>query len=83
MDGHGGHEARVVELSEGGARVRSALDLPVGARGALRLDGVAVLLPCTVRGAEDDVLHLAFAPDEAAAAALREVLKRPTVREAA
>jgi hypothetical protein len=49
----------------------------------LRLDGAAVPLPCIVRGAEGDVLHLAFAPDEAAAAALGEVLKRPTFRQAA
>ena len=77
------HLARVVDLSEGGASVRDAPDLPVGARGVLRLDGVVVPLPCIVRGAEGGALHLAIEPDEAAAAALRLTLERLSLRQAA
>jgi hypothetical protein len=82
VDGHE-HLARVVDLSEGGASVRGAPDLPAGARGVLRLDGAAVPLPCVVREAEGGALHLAFAPDEAAAAALRPLLQRLSLRQAA
>jgi methyl-accepting chemotaxis protein len=81
--GYGEHAARVVDLSEGGARVRGAPELSPGTRGTLRLDGVAVPLPCVVRGAEGDVLHLAFELDEAAAAALRATIERLTLRQAA
>jgi methyl-accepting chemotaxis protein len=81
--GHGEHRVRVLDLSERGARVRGTPDLPAGARGLLRLDGVAVPLPCVVRTAEGEELHLAFELDEAAAAALRPVLERPKLRRAA
>jgi methyl-accepting chemotaxis protein len=81
--GRGERVARVVDLSEGGARIRGAPDLSPGARGTLRLDGVAVPLPCVVRGTEGDVLHLAFELDEAAAAALRPLLERLALRQAA
>jgi methyl-accepting chemotaxis protein len=83
VDGHGEVLARVVDLSAGGARVCGAPDLSAGARGVLRLDGVAVPLPCIVREAEGGVLRLAFDLDEAAAAALRPVLGRLSFRQAA
>jgi methyl-accepting chemotaxis protein len=81
--GHGEHMVRTIDLTAGGACLRGAPDLPAGARGMLQLDGVAATLPCVVRAAEGDELHLAFELDEAAAAAFRTVLERLTLREAA
>jgi len=69
--------------SEGGACVRGAPDLPVGMRGTLRFDGVAVPLPWAARSADADGLHLAFRLDPAAVEAVRQVLQRLAVRQAA
>ena len=51
--------------------------------GSLRIDGVAVPLPCVVRAVDGDGLHVAFELDEVAARALRAVLSRLEVRGAA
>jgi methyl-accepting chemotaxis protein len=75
--------ARVMDLSEGGARVESATPLPVGTRGTLGVDGVAMGLPFTVRDARGRLLGLAFEPDPAAAAAVRAMLERAPARTAA
>ena len=77
------HVARVTDLSEGGALVQGARALPVGARGSLYIDGVARPLPCVVRSAEGDGLHLAFALDDAGSAALRPLLEQVGLRRAA
>jgi len=75
--------ARVVDLSEGGARLQGAAMVPAGVHGTLDLDGVAAALPFTVRDAYDGVLGVAFELDETAGAALRSVLETLTVRPAA
>jgi methyl-accepting chemotaxis protein len=74
---------RVSDLSEGGAHVLGAPESGAGAHGILRIDGVAVPLPCVVRSVEGDEAHVAFQLDEVAARALREVLSRLEVRGAA
>jgi hypothetical protein len=57
--------------------------MPAGSRGTLLLDGVPARLPCVVRSANDNGLHLVFELDDAAAAALRPVLDRLELRWAA
>ena len=77
------HTARVTDLSAGGASVRGGPPLSAGVRGTLELNTVAVALPFTIRGATDDVLHLAFSPDTAAEQALWALLERLTRQNAA
>jgi hypothetical protein len=79
----GQYQVRASDLAEGGACVSGAPAMPAGSRGALRLDGVSAPLPCIVRSADADGLHLAFELDDAAAAALRPVLDRLELRRAA
>jgi hypothetical protein len=81
--GDGEHPIRVSDLSEGGACVRDAPEIPIGARGVLRLDGVRVPLPCVARMTDDTGLHLSFDLDAAAAEALRPVLAGLGLRQAA
>ena len=79
----GQYQVRASDLAAGGACVSGAPAMPAGSRGALRLDGVPAPLPCVVRSADDDGLHLVFELDDAAAAALRPVLDRLELRRAA
>ena len=79
--GQGEHAVQVSDLSEGGACVHGGPETPVGAQGALRIDGVAVALPCVVRAADSNGLHMEFGPD--AAAALLPLLERLQTRAAA
>jgi CheY-like chemotaxis protein len=73
VPGQAAWDARVIDFSEGGARVRSGLSLPYGARGSLYVDGVDIALPFVVRGA-DDGLHLMFELDAATTARLKPVV---------
>ena len=83
LAGSGVVNARVSDLSEGGARVGGAASVPAGTTGTLSLDGLGVALPFTVRDADGDMLGVAFALDDSAAGALRSVLDRVAVRAAA
>ena len=83
VPGHGMLDARVIDLSEGGARIEAAAALPVGTSGTLGLDGVGAALPFTVRDAYGEMLGVAFELDAAASGALRSVLDRVAVRAAA
>ena len=80
---HGHYQVSASDLAAGGACVSGAPAMPAGSRGALRLDGVPAPLPCVVRSADDDGLHLVFELDDAAAAALRPLLDRLELRRAA
>jgi methyl-accepting chemotaxis protein len=75
--------ARVLDLSETGARVCGAPDLPAGANGSVTIDGVGPALPFIVEHGEADTLGLAFTPDPAIAAAFRQRLAELTGRRAA
>ncbi|HEY1930922.1 MAG TPA: methyl-accepting chemotaxis protein [Acetobacteraceae bacterium] len=81
--GHTACSVRVSDISEGGARVHGATNVSAGARGMLRLDGVAVPLPVTVRAVDADAVHLAFEVDDAKAAMVRAALERIERRDAA
>ncbi len=81
-----GHEvlnARLINLSQGGARVQGTAALPAGASGTLRLDGVATALRFTVREVDGLILGIVFTSDDAAAAALRPLLDGLASRRAA
>jgi hypothetical protein len=83
IPGQGEHVGRVSDLSQGGAFLHGAPDLPSGTRGTLHLDGASVALPCVVRAGGGDGLHLAFELDAAATAAFRPIHDRLIVRPAA
>ncbi len=83
VSGHGVLNARVINLSEGGAKIHGAATVPVGARGTLGLDGVGAALPFTVRHSDDGVLGVGFELDAMATAALRSALERLAARLAA
>ncbi len=83
VPGHGVLKARVIDLSDGGARIRGEAKLADGARGTLSLDGVGAALAFTVRHVDGGVLDVAFELDQKATAALRSVLERLGSRPAA
>ena len=83
IPGMGEHAARISDLSEGGACVRGAPNLPVGTRGTLVIDGVAIPIPSVARGTDGDGLHVAFALDDSGRAAVRATLERLAKRLAA
>jgi methyl-accepting chemotaxis protein len=80
--GHGEHSVRVSDISADGACLRGAPKLPDEARGVLHCGGI-VPLPCIVRAASHDGLHVAFELDEAAAAAFRPFLEAMPAARAA
>ena len=66
--------ARVMDLSEGGAKL-AAVEVPdPGTRGAISFDGVAAPIPCTVRAGGRGALHLAFVPGVDTEAAVQAIL---------
>lgn len=74
------HDARLADLSEGGACMVGAPPLPVGARGSMALTGVSVPLAFVVRAVDrGGSLHVQFERSEAVSSALGAVLAR--VRE--
>jgi methyl-accepting chemotaxis protein len=77
------HEARVADLSEGGAHLRGAPALQSGARGTLHIDRVGFPLPFVVRLHENGALRVAFELDDRAAAAFRGMPDRLAQRRAA
>ncbi|HUB11888.1 MAG TPA: methyl-accepting chemotaxis protein [Acetobacteraceae bacterium] len=68
--------ARVIDLSEGGASLRTEASAPPGTAVALTLDGIGVPIPGTIRASAAGVLRVAFAPDAAATAAVEALLDR-------
>ena len=70
------HNARVGDLSEGGAHLRDGPSLQSGTRGMLSIEGVGFPLACNVRSSEGGSLHVAFDLDAATAASFRGVPER-------
>jgi methyl-accepting chemotaxis protein len=77
------HVARVIDISEGGAAIRGAPSMPSGARAALQIDAVDYALSCVVRDSHDDTVHVAFEPDAAGSAQVKQLLERLGQRRAA
>jgi methyl-accepting chemotaxis protein len=76
-------EVRVIDLSDGGARVRGMTALQVGERGTLDIKGVGFPLPVVVNRCDDDILRLTFVLDEEMAARLSGTAERLAQRQAA
>ena len=74
---------RVIDLSEGGARVAANVQPVVGQGGALSLDGVPGTLAFKILGAEAGMVRLAFELDADGGSRLRAVLEGNARREAA
>lgn len=79
----GSYTARVADLSAHGAYIRDTPSVPHGTRGALAIDGVDFPLPFSVRGVEDDGLHLTFELDAATTVRFQSVPERLSIRRAA
>ena len=76
-------EARVTDISNGGARIVGGPPAESGVHGILHLDAAGLALPCSVRSHEDDVTHLMFHPDSTVAAALQSMIEHFAGRAAA
>ncbi|MGD0432600.1 MAG: methyl-accepting chemotaxis protein, partial [Acetobacteraceae bacterium] len=83
VPGHPPFDARVSDISEGGACVRGGPALTAGVGGSLGLDEVGFPVPFMVRSRNDDELHVAFALDPAALATFRLFLQRLAARDLA
>ena len=81
LAGQAERPVRVGDISAGGASIYGAEDLAVGARGTLRLDGLAAGVPFEVRSIGHGTLHVAF--DAGSAAAVQPLIERLGVRQAA
>ena len=76
LPGRGALSARLIDLSESGARVQCGEELAVGTRGTLGLDGVAAALPFIVRDTSGAVLGIGFELAPTATTVLRQMLDR-------
>jgi methyl-accepting chemotaxis protein len=77
------YAARVVDLSDVGARVQGVPPLQAGQRGTVTIDGVSSALPFVVKHAEHDALGIEFATDAANKAQLVQAIERLTLRRVA
>ena len=71
------HEARVTDLSEGGAQITGAPALRKGESGTIALHDLAMPLSFVARGSDHEgALHVAFVENEAARIAVAALLDR-------
>ena len=77
------HAARIVDISEGGARVHEAPAAQSGTRGTLSIDGVGFPLPFIAQDEADGALRLTFDLDAATAVKFRGLPARLISRRAA
>jgi methyl-accepting chemotaxis protein len=76
-------DARVVDLSRGGAHVLGGPSMRVGERGTLDIQGVGTALTFVVRSAGGGALHVELDLDAAAEARLRPFVEQLARRAAA
>jgi methyl-accepting chemotaxis protein len=75
--------ATLRDISMGGAYIVAAAPMSVGAQGTMTPDGLAIPLPFRVRSCRGGEMHVEFALDPAATAALAALLERLSARRAA
>ena len=83
MPGQATQNARIVNLSEGGAAISDAPPLPIGARGSLEVDRIGMKLPFIVRSADDEATRVVFELDAAGGSRLAEILRNLGLQQAA
>ncbi|HEY1931206.1 MAG TPA: cache domain-containing protein [Acetobacteraceae bacterium] len=81
--GQAGWDARLSDISEGGANVRGGPQIAPGTRGTLHLPTVGLTLRCMVRSRDEEALHLMFDADDPAREKLRFTLPGLAGRAAA
>jgi hypothetical protein len=77
------HSARVIDLSVGGAAVIAASTLPVGTRGRLEVDRIAMPLPFVVLSTDSKMTHVTFELDADGTARLTRMMEQMGFRRAA
>ncbi|MGD0108013.1 MAG: PilZ domain-containing protein, partial [Rhodopila sp.] len=77
------YEARVRDLSDGGASLLGVPPHPLDTPGKLDIEGVGMAMPIVVRRSEDDSLQVTFVSDAATAARIEGALARLKPRQAA
>jgi len=77
------YEARMLDISDGGALVSGVPNLAVGVRGSLEAFAIGFPLPFTVQASGDEGSHLAFELDETVTAQFRGIPERLEQRLAA
>jgi len=65
LSGRASQNAQIVNISQGGARLEGVGDVALGARGDLRLAGIAAPIGFNVVGTEDGMVRVAFTSNEA------------------
>ncbi|MGE0415645.1 MAG: methyl-accepting chemotaxis protein [Acetobacteraceae bacterium] len=83
LAGGGSARGRIINLSEGGARVESAISMSAGMTGKLTPDGFGHSLAFSVRSADGQRSSVAFSSGERELAALRAYLEENVARVAA
>jgi methyl-accepting chemotaxis protein len=83
LPGLGRIAARIVDISEGGARVTGLPAISVGMRGTLQTSGMATPVAFIVRDVSDTAAGLAFETDDPVQQTLRAGLQRLPLRSAA
>ena len=81
--GQTGIPARLIDLSEGGARLADVPAIPDGTAGFLRIEGLPTALRVRAVGMDRDDLRLAFEIDAATREQIRSMLPLPKVQKAA
>jgi methyl-accepting chemotaxis protein len=81
--GHPSQGATLLDISRGGACVRDGLPLRSNDRGTLRIAGLDLSLPFTVRSVESDLLRVEFDLDETGGAALDRFIEGLASRRSA
>ena len=77
------YDARVVDLSEGGARIEGSIPLPVGSHGRLHAGSLSTSVGFTVLARNDNEIRVSFYFDNDNAEVLRRFLVQFEQAEAA
>ncbi len=76
MAGHPAVNARISDLSEGGARLTGVPEVAAGARGTMRPGGERQALAFVVAGRDDDAVRVSFQIGDAERALVRGIIER-------